>query len=175
MDAAIDALNKLDRESARPLLTRCCGAARWVDGMVAARPFADPAALFAAGDRVWAEMAEADWLEAFAHHPQIGGVDSLRAKFASTQAWSAGEQASVAAASEEVIQDLAAGNRAYAEKFGFIFIVCATGKSATEMRQLLQERLPNDRATELRIAAEEQRKIMQLRLAKLLDELNASS
>lgn len=171
MDTSIITLNKLDAEQARALLTRCCGAARWVDGMLAVRPFADAEALFAAGDRVWGEMAEADWREAFSHHPKIGGVDSLRAKFASTQTWSAGEQSSVTAATEEVLQGLAEGNRLYEEKFGFIFIVCATGKSAAEMLALLQARLPNDRATELRIAAEEQRKIMQLRLAKLLDEL----
>jgi 2-oxo-4-hydroxy-4-carboxy-5-ureidoimidazoline decarboxylase len=113
-------------------------------------------------------MGEADWREAFTHHPRIGDVSKLREKFASTATWSSQEQKGVSGASEETIQALAQGNRAYEEKFGFIFLVCATGKSAEEMLALLRERMPNDAAAELRIAAGEQAKITRIRLEKLL-------
>ena len=95
----------------------------------------------------------------------------LREKFATTADWSGNEQASVKQASEEVLQRLADGNEAYYEKFGYIFIVCATGKSAGEMLALLEERLPNDPADEIKIAAGEQEKILEIRLNKLLDEM----
>jgi 2-oxo-4-hydroxy-4-carboxy-5-ureidoimidazoline decarboxylase len=116
----------------------------------------------------WYECSEADWLQAFTHHPKIGDVDSLKKKFASTAKWAGNEQGAVNSASEETLKALAKGNDDYEKKFGFIFIVCATGKSADEMLQLLQERLPNDKAGEIKIAMEEQNKITQLRLQKLL-------
>ena len=136
--------------------------------MTAHRPFADAAALFALADACWAGLSRDDWLEAFAHHPRIGDVEGLRTRFANTRAWAAGEQAGTASASEAVLQALTEGNRAYEARFGYIFIVCATGKSAEEMLGLLHARLPNDPAAELPIAAEEQRKITRLRLEKLL-------
>lgn len=136
--------------------------------MLARRPFGADAALSLAAERVWATMAESDILEAFEHHPQIGAdVEALRKKFASTSAWSAGEQRTVGQANEAALHALAAGNAAYLERFGFIFIVCATGKSADEMLAALQARLANPRPAELAIAAGEQAKITQLRLAKL--------
>jgi OHCU decarboxylase len=106
-------------------------------------------------------------LAAFAAHPRIGDVDSLRTKFAHTKTWASGEQAGVDAASEDTLIRLADGNDAYFDRFGYIFIVCATGKSADQMLALLEARLPNDAVTELPIAAAEQRKITQLRLQKL--------
>ncbi|MEQ8802229.1 MAG: 2-oxo-4-hydroxy-4-carboxy-5-ureidoimidazoline decarboxylase, partial [Haliea sp.] len=114
-------------------------------------------------------LGEADLLEAFEGHPKIGDVNSLKAKYSSTKALAAGEQSSVDEAGDAIIEALARGNSEYEEKFGFIFIVCATGKSAREMSGLLQARLPNDRATELANAAGEQRKIFQIRLSKLLE------
>ena len=145
----------------------CCGCSRWARKLTAARPFDGLDALKKTSDQIWAETTEADWLEAFSHHPKIGDVKSLEKKFASTAAWASGEQASVQQASSEIIQRLAQGNKDYEDRFGFIFIVCATGKSAPEMLELLEQRLPNERETELRIAAGEQNKITHIRLDKL--------
>jgi 2-oxo-4-hydroxy-4-carboxy-5-ureidoimidazoline decarboxylase len=117
----------------------------------------------------WWQCSEADWKEAFAHHPKIGDIDSLKKKFASTAAWASGEQSGVNAAGDEIIKALAEGNRLYEEKFGYIFIVCATGKTAKEMLELLQERIKNDPGEEIKIAAEEQNKITKLRIEKLLE------
>jgi len=117
----------------------------------------------------WYECTEADWLEAFGHHPKIGDMDSLKKKFATTAGWASGEQGAVAEASEQTIEALAKGNAEYEKKFGFIFIVCATGKSADEMLQLLQQRLPNDKEHEIVIAMDEQNKITQIRLQKLVE------
>ena len=161
-------LNHSGDAKVRQWLTQCCTAEAWVDGLLARRPFADRAELVAAADEVWAVLGEADYLEAFDGHPQIGDVDSLKARYANTKQLAAGEQAAVGEAPDEVIARLAEGNRAYADKFGFIFIVCATGKSAGEMLALLEARLPNSREQELVNAAEEQRKIFQIRLEKLL-------
>ena len=150
---------------------RCCGSGLWSKRVAEKRPFASIEQLKADSDAVWALCGEADYLEAFSHHPKIGDVSELEKKFASTAKWSEGEQGSaVGTADARVLQALKEGNDAYDDKFGFIFIVCATGKSAAEMLALLNARLPNDQATELQNAAEEQRKITHLRLAKLFDE-----
>ncbi len=164
----LDELNQLDVAAAGKVFTQCCAAQRWVQGMVQVRPFHDESALFSAADAIWNTMTEADWREAFLAHPQIGNVNTLREKFANTKALAAGEQASVQVASEATLQALATGNQDYLEKFGFIFIVFATGKSAADMLALLQARLPNSREQELRNAALEQHKITRLRLEKLL-------
>jgi 2-oxo-4-hydroxy-4-carboxy-5-ureidoimidazoline decarboxylase len=164
----LDELNAVPPEKFREALARCCGSTRWVSGMLHRRPFADKAAAISAAGAAWAETGEKDRLEAFAHHPRIGGKDALRAKFAATKAWAQGEQAAVAAADEATLDALAKGNADYEARFGFIFIVCATGKSAAEMLTLLNDRLPNDRASELSIAAGEQAKITTIRLEKLL-------
>ncbi|MEM1305813.1 MAG: 2-oxo-4-hydroxy-4-carboxy-5-ureidoimidazoline decarboxylase, partial [Planctomycetota bacterium] len=139
----------------------------WCDRMAASRPFADPAAVTAAADWAFDAMPTPAWLEAFAAHPKIGDLDSLRMKYAGNREWSGGEQAGVAAADESVLHRLADGNTRYEDRFGYIFIVCASGKSAVEMLALLDARLDNDPAAELPIAAAEQRKITHLRLAKL--------
>jgi len=161
-------LNALPPEAARAELLRCCGCARWAEDVAGARPFGDKAALLAASDAAWSATGEKEWREAFSHHPRIGGKDALRAKFASTQSWATGEQAGAAAASEAVLDALAAGNAAYESRFGHIFIVCATGKSAAEMLDLLKSRLGNEPGAELRLAAGEQNKITKIRLEKLL-------
>jgi 2-oxo-4-hydroxy-4-carboxy-5-ureidoimidazoline decarboxylase len=124
--------------------------------------------LFEVADRVWSELEPKDYLEAFSHHPQIGAdIAELKRKFATTASWSASEQAGAGGAELETLEALRDENRTYFERFGFIFIVCATGKTAAEMLELLRARLPNDPATELRIAAGEQAKITKLRLEKL--------
>lgn len=165
--ADVSAVNSMPESEARSAFLRCCGSTRWADAMTAHRPFADEAELLAVADVVWESLDRADFLEAFAAHPRIGDVESLRKKFATTAAWCAGEQAGAIGAAEDVIQGLAEGNRDYEAKFGHIFIVCATGKSASEMLAILQSRLSNDPDTELRIVAAEQAKITRLRLEKL--------
>lgn len=161
-------LNDLSVEEATHTFMQCCTSTAWVAGMVQARPFADKQDLETKADAAWQGLGEVDYLEAFEGHPQIGNVDTLRAKYANTKALASGEQSSVNEATEQVIAALSQGNADYLEKFGFIFIVCATGKSAAQMLALLNARLPNEKATELVNAAEEQRKIFHLRLEKLL-------
>jgi len=132
--------------------------------MMARRPFGRDAKLLAAARVEWFGLTEPDWLEAFSHHPRIGERAALEARFPATHDLASKEQSRVGGALAEIIAALAQANDAYFERFGFIFIVCATGKSAEEMLQLLRDRLPNDRASELRVAAEEQAKITALRL-----------
>ena len=166
--ATLAELNSWPAAQAREELLRCCGCVKWADAVAARRPFADKKALLAASDSAWAATSEKEWREAFAHHPRIGGKDALRAKFSATSGWAQGEQAGAAAASEAVLDALSKGNADYETKFGHIFIVCATGKSAAEMLDLLQSRLANDPAKEIRIAAGEQAKITNIRLEKLI-------
>lgn len=129
-------------------------------------PVKSEQALIKLARMVWFSLSEKDWLEGFASHPKIGDLDSIRKKFSSTAAWSNSEQAGVNVASDDVIKGLAQGNSEYEKKFGFIFIVCASGKSAGEMLAILNERLKNERIVELKIAAEEHAKITALRLSK---------
>lgn len=166
----LDAFNALTYDEAMKDLLRCCGARRWAEQMTARRPFPGIDDVFAAADQIWARMDRADILQAFSHHPKIGDVAGLRARFASTSQWAAGEQAGVQAAAEDLLARLAHGNELYEKKFGYIFIVCATGKTAAEMLELLERRLPNRPAEELKIAAGEQAKITRIRLGKLLQE-----
>lgn len=168
----IASLNTLDAVQAEAAFFLCCGAHRWAHALTAARPFADRTALLAAAELAWPALTGDDWREAFTHHPQIGDIESLRTRFADTREWAGGEQSGSQTASEETLRALAAGNTAYAEKFGYIFIVCATGKSAAEMLNVLQSRLPNLPNVELLLAAEEQKKITRLRLEKLLSEVS---
>jgi 2-oxo-4-hydroxy-4-carboxy-5-ureidoimidazoline decarboxylase len=154
-------LNALPAEEARRALARCCGARRWVDGMLAARPFASPAALHQAADAVWAALGPPDFLEAFAHHPAIG------ARADAISAWSSEEQARAAEGAAAAAAELRELNEAYAARFGYTFIICATGKAAPEILAQLRARLGNDAGAELRAAAAEQASITHLRLEKL--------
>jgi 2-oxo-4-hydroxy-4-carboxy-5-ureidoimidazoline decarboxylase len=163
--ARLRELNEAPADAARAILLRACGSSRWVDRMMARRPFANDAKLLFAARNEWFGLTERDWLEAFSHHPRIGDRDALEARFPETHDLSSKEQAGLGEARDDVLTALADGNNAYFAKFGFIFIVCATGKSAEEVLSLLRERLPHDRATELRVAAEEQAKITALRLS----------
>ncbi|MFO0746113.1 MAG: 2-oxo-4-hydroxy-4-carboxy-5-ureidoimidazoline decarboxylase [Myxococcota bacterium] len=152
----------------RAALERCCGSGRWVETMLASGPFADRTDLARAADTAFATLHEADWLEAFAHHPRIGDVGRLRERFARSGDLSEKEQGvAVASAEEDVIGRLFALNQAYEARHGHIFIVCATGKTAAEMLALLEARIDLDSATELRNCAAEQQKITHLRLAGL--------
>lgn len=164
----LDELNNLPAFHLKGELTKCCGSSAWVNGMAFSFPFFTKEKLLQKADEIWDHLTEQDWLEAFTHHPKIGDTGSLKQKFANTAQWASGEQASVQQASQKIIEDLAAGNKAYEEKFGYIFIICATGKSAEEMLHLLNERLANKPEAEIKIAAAEQAKITKLRLEKLL-------
>jgi len=167
---SLGALNAMDVTEASAALERCCGASRWVKAMVAARPFLTSKALLSAGDRAFSGFQRDDWLEAFAHHPMIGDVDSLRAKFATTADWAGDEQRGAAEADEMTLMSLANENRVYRDRFGYIFIVNASGRSAAQMLEILRERSGHDPDTELEVAAGEQKKITRLRLEKLLQE-----
>lgn len=163
-----DVLNAMTSAEAHAALLRCCGAERWVLGMLERRPFASERELMYAADDVWASLGPADYLAAFAHHPEIGAnLESLRARFQSTASWSSAEQAGVGAADDDTLLALRDGNRAYKQRYGYIFIVCASGKSAREMLEALTARLGNTPDAELGIAAAEQAKISKLRLSKL--------
>lgn len=162
-------LNILPKPQLKAELLKCCGSSAWADKMLPFFPADDLVELLEDAEEQWYKCSEDDWKEAFSHHPKIGDTESLTKKFASTAQWAASEQSAVNAASQQTIEALAEGNRQYEAKFGYIFIVCATGKSAEEMLVLLQERLPNDPKEEIEIAAEEQNKITKLRLEKLLD------
>jgi 2-oxo-4-hydroxy-4-carboxy-5-ureidoimidazoline decarboxylase len=162
------ALNSLPLPKLKEALRQCCGATAWVERMSECFPVKDTATLFNAASSIWRSCMEDDWKEAFSHHPQIGDLALLKQKFAATAQWAAGEQAAVQQASESILEELAAGNRQYLEKFGYIFIVCATGKSAGEMLHLLKERLPHTPEEEIGVAMAEQEKITKIRLEKLL-------
>jgi len=159
---SITELDAMSEQDVAAVFRSCCGASRWVDGMTDRRPFRSRDALLKAADEEWDKCSERDWLEAFSHHPKIGDVDA--------EGTAAQEQAGARNAAVATQDELKKINRSYEERFGHIFIVCATGKSAQEMLAIARDRMNNDRETELRTAAEEQRKIMHIRLQKLLGE-----
>lgn len=167
-DAMLAWLDALPGPVAVAELRKCCGSTTFATRLAAARPFADRAALRAAADAAWDACSDADVQEAFAAHPRIGSRRDVADKAAATRAWSEGEQAGMARAGDDLAARMAAANEAYEARFGHIYLVCATGKSAEELLALCEARLANDPTTELRVAAEEQRKITHLRLEKLL-------
>lgn len=169
-DTTLQPFEKIDQRpesEVRADLTRCCGSSRWVAEMMARRPFGSNERLMEAAAEIWRGLSIEDWREAFSHHPRIGDRSSLEKKFATTKQWAADEQKGTAAAAPEVLDGLLVDNETYEKKFGYIFIVCATGKTALEMLNLLRQRLPNAPDDEIRIAAAEQQKITKLRLEKL--------
>jgi allantoicase len=164
----LEKLNDMSAARAEKIFMQCCTSAHWVQKLVARRPFSDKDAMLRAADECWQGLGEVDYLQAFEGHPRIGDVSTLRAKYANTKALASGEQSAVNHADEQVLQDLKQANDDYYGEFDFIFIVCATGKSAQQMLSILNERLNNERPTEIIIAAEEQQKIFGIRLEKLL-------
>jgi len=169
LEGPIGKLNRLSAEEARAALLACCGSTRWASEVAALRPFWDVGQLLNIGGRVWRELGREDWLEAFRAHPKIGESKPQRETGAEAERWSEGEQARAREAPDETLAALSEANREYEGRFGFIFIVCAAGKSAEEMLALLRERLGNDPETELRVAAGEQWRITELRLRKFLN------
>ena len=161
--------NILPKDKLKEELIRCCGSVAWVHKMLTHVPAEDMVELLEDAEIEWWNCSEADWKEAFASHPKIGDATSLAKRFASDAAWASEEQKNVGAASGETLHALAEANKLYEEKFGYIFIVCATGKTAEEMLGLLHIRLQNKPEEEIRIAADEQNRITKLRIEKLLD------
>jgi OHCU decarboxylase len=168
--SALARLNALPAEAAEAELRACCGSTRWAREMAARRPFRDPAHLLEAADEAWWSLDPADWEEALRAHPRIGERRAAPGQSERAAAWSAREQAGVAGTPDAVAAALAEGNREYERRFGRIYVVCATGRSAEEMLEILRGRLTNDPETELHVAAGEQAKITRLRLEKLLVE-----
>ncbi len=166
----LERINSLDKETLLAVFLKCCASVNWASRLVAARPFIDKDDLFLKAKNTWFYKCEKeDWLEAFKAHPKIGDIDSLAKKYAVTKNWSSKEQSGVDSASMETLKALAEGNEKYEKKYGYIFIVCATGKSATEMLEILDSRLNNDPEKEILIAMQEQHKITEIRLNKWLE------
>lgn len=169
MNDKLEKLNRARQAAAESALLSCCGSRRWAQKMAEARPFADVAALLNQAKQIWCNLETEDWLEAFAAHPKIGAKKAVPHQSAQSAEWSNGEQSGTNIATDSVRIELEETNRLYEEKLGFIFIVCATGKSAEEMLEICRQRLNNDADAEIRIAAEEQGKITEIRLKKLLE------
>ena len=172
MRDALQRLNALPEKQAEAELLKCCGSTVWARRMAGERPFNDFQELLRSADAVWWALDAEDWLEAFSRHPKIGERESARAQDRDARQWSEQEQAGTNSADEETRLALAEANREYERKFGHIYIICATGKTADQMLSILKERLQHDADKELRVAAEEQRRITHLRLQKLLEEQN---
>lgn len=164
----LDLLNHLSRQKAVAAFLDCCGSKKWAEQMAARRPFASASALFECAKIIWASLDRNDWLAAFRHHPAIGAKKAARRRSAKARQWSNGEQSVAQKAPEDELRVLAAANQAYHAAFGYVFLICATGKTTEEILKSLQQRLSNDPEAELKIAAEEQCKITRLRLEKLL-------
>jgi 2-oxo-4-hydroxy-4-carboxy-5-ureidoimidazoline decarboxylase len=163
----IQEFNVLPHIEAKTELIKCCGSGTWAERLLSERPFDSIEELKNCSDKIWTLLDENSWKEAFSHHPKIGDMESLKKKFASTANWAVKEQAAVKTAGIETLNALEKGNMDYENKFGFIFIICATGRSASEMLDALNSRINNSQSTELKIAVQEQNKITHLRLNKL--------
>jgi len=163
-------LNELKPNDAKAELLKCCGCKRWASSMIAARPFDTVNAVFATADEIWWSLDRGDWLEAFRAHPRIGEKKAEAQQPQQAETWSAQEQTGVGKGRPDIRAALAEANLRYEQRFGFIFIVCAMGKSAEEILAILNHRLQNDPEFEIEVAAEEQGKITQLRLEKLLSQ-----
>jgi OHCU decarboxylase len=170
LNTQVKRLNSLLPAQAEAELLKCCGATRWARAMTEARPFASLKELLAKADTLWRSLSEDDWLEAFRAHPKIGEQKAALVQSEQARSWSAEEQSGTVSAGAETKAALATGNQEYEKRFGFIFIVCATGKTSEEMLAILNRRLRNEPGTELPVAAEEQRQITRLRLEKLLTQ-----
>lgn len=168
MSGVLTQWNRLPVDDAVKEILPCCGSKAWAGVMAARRPFPDVTTLLAASDETWSNLTAADWMEAFRSHPRIGESRAVQSASAQSATWSAQEQQTVAAAGDAVRIALAEANQEYEQRFRHIFIVCATGKSAPEILEILRRRLQNDEPTELREAAEQQRQITRIRLTQWL-------
>lgn len=170
MNAILSRWNSLPPEEAAQQILPCCGSLSWARAMASARPFSALSALSESSDRIWRALPVLDWLEAFNSHPRIGESPAASPADGQSASWSSSEQRAVTDSARELKLALAEGNRLYEQRFGRIFLVCATGKSAPEILEILRRRLQNDEAAELQAAAEEQRQIIRIRLKKWLGD-----
>ena len=168
LNVELASLNSLSPSQAEAEFLKCCGSKNWARQLTAARPFASFDELIAKADRIWWSLDSQDWLEAFHSHPKIGEKKAAAPTAVEAQRWSEDEQAAIRDSAQQTLDALAKLNQTYEENFGYIFIVCASGKSSEEMLAILRARLDNNPDAELRVAAAEQAKITQLRLGKLL-------
>jgi 2-oxo-4-hydroxy-4-carboxy-5-ureidoimidazoline decarboxylase len=164
----IENLNKLDNETRLKELLKCCGSNKWASILNSKFPFDNFENLIEESDKIWFSLEKEDFLEAFSHHPKIGDVENLAKKFPNTASLSQSEQSGVNNANTKILEELAKENDYYEKKFGYIFIVCATGKTASEMLEIIKTRKKNNEIDEIKIAAEEQSKITKVRLSKLI-------
>jgi 2-oxo-4-hydroxy-4-carboxy-5-ureidoimidazoline decarboxylase len=168
MNEVLARWNDAPVDAAAAQILPCCGSTAWAHQMTRQRPFPNDVTLMDASDEIWRSLAKSDWMEAFRSHPRIGESSSHPRSGGDSAAWATQEQKKVADAGDAVKIALAEANREYEKKFGHIFIVCATGKSAPEILESLKRRMHNDAETELLEAAEQQRQITQIRLRKWL-------
>lgn len=166
----LDEWNGLSREAAANAVLPCCGSHAWAHGLATRRPLSTLPELLAASDAAWWSLSESDWKQAFDSHPRIGEQHAQAAATEASLQWSAGEQSSAMLSGDAAKARLAEGNRTYEAKYGRIYIVCATGKSATEMLEILERRMHNTAEDELHEAAEQQRQITHIRLRKWLTQ-----
>ena len=169
MNLVLASWNAMESAAAAAAILPCCGSKRWASMLAAHRPIPDEVTLLQHADEAWWQLDEADWQEAFATHPRIGERKAPKEALSQSAAWSAAEQRSVLQEDSAVLAALAEGNRRYEDRFGRIYIVCASGRTAREMLEILQNRLANNETTELRESAEQQRQITALRLKKWLN------
>jgi OHCU decarboxylase len=162
-------LNELPSAKAEAAFFDCCGSREWARAMTASRPFPMLENIFERAEKIWFSLSVAEWLEAFAAHPKIGSNNFEQPQKRQSAKWSKGEQSGMDSSAAETRDALAEANGLYEDKFGFIFIVCASGKTAEEMLAICRARLRNSMQTELQIAVEEQKKITEIRLTKLLE------
>src|SRR4029077_8497866 len=159
----------LSKRTAVKSLLDCCGSRQWAEQLATLPPVATPTQLLEVYDKRWDVLSREDWVEAFRHHPPIGGKQAADKQAAKASRWSSAEQSAAQVAAPAVLIAIAEGNRAYTEKFGYVFLICAAGKTSEEILQAMQQRMSNSSETEMRVAVEEQRKIIRLRLEKLLN------
>ena len=169
MNPVLASWNEMDSDEAAAVILPCCGSKRWASILASYRPISDEAAVLRHADEIWWQLDEADWLEAFATHPRIGERSVPEKTSNQSATWSAAEQRTVLEEDSTPLTALAEGNRRYEDRFGRIYIVCASGRTAYEMLEILQNRLANDEKTELHESAEQQRQITALRLRKWMN------
>lgn len=170
MPGGLARFNVIPREEAISALMRCCGSRCWAEQVAAKRPFESIADLHREAESAWAAVRDEDRLEAYGHHPRIGATPDDRARAAGTAEWSAKEQSRMASASPAEREEFLRLNAEYERRFGFVFLICATGKKPPEMLAALRSRIQNSREEELRNAAQEQALITRLRIEKMLGE-----
>ena len=165
---SLQKINNANSKQAYRIFESCCCAPKWIESMTNSRPFAQPRDVLIASDKTFMQLTKADYLTAFEGHPQIGNLQTLKDKYENTSDSASHEQSGMSDAKQSILEEMHALNIEYLEKFGFIFIVCASGKSAQQMLDLIKSRINNDHDSELSIAGNEQAKITHIRLEKLL-------